>query len=96
MSTVNADRAVAARETQFAELCEFRRAVTTPAGRTIMEHLRKITGADKSCYRPGDATATAFVCGLRDAYLLMRRDAEIDLDALARKLKLTTPTGEES
>lgn len=71
------------------ELAEFQAAVATPAGERIMEHLRIVTGADKSSFRPGDACATAFACGLRDAWLLMKRDAALDISALAEKVKKT-------
>lgn len=69
------------------ELAEFQAAVKTPDGQKIMEHLRKISGADKSSFRPGDAMATFFCCGLRDAYLLMQQDAERDLALLTPKQK---------
>ena len=73
---------------------EFQEALKTPQGRAVMEHLRRISGADKSSFRPGDACGTAFACGLRDAYLLMLRDAELDVAALAEKLKLNERTKE--
>lgn len=69
------------------ELAEFQAAVKTPEGQKVMEHLRTICGADKSSFRPGDAMATFFSCGLRDAYLLMRQDAERDLSLLSDKKK---------
>lgn len=74
-------------ERRLAELAEFQAAVRSPAGQTIMLHLRRVTGAGKSSFRPGDPHATAFCCGLRDAYLLMRRDAEIDLAELEKTIE---------
>lgn len=74
-------------EKRLAELADFQAAARTEVGKTIMAHLRRVTGADKSSFRPGDPQATAFACGLRDAYLLMKRDAEIDLDAALQKLQ---------
>lgn len=70
------------------ELVAFQSAARTPQGQAVMEHLRRITGADKSSFRPGDPNATAFACGLRDAYLLMKQDAERDPKLDAEKLKL--------
>lgn len=78
-------------EKALQHLAEFQAAVKTPAGQAIMRHLRRVTGAGKSSFRPGDPHATAFCCGLRDAYLLMRRDAEIDL----AELEKTTPKKEK-
>ena len=83
----NVERVRLANEERFKELAGFQQAAKSPDGQRVMEHLRRVTGADKSSYRPGDATATAFACGLRDAYLLMKRDAEIDVSELAEKLK---------
>lgn len=83
----NIERVAEAAEKRLDELAKFQAAVKTPDGEAIMRHLRHVTGADKSSFRPGDACATAFACGLRDAYLLMRRDAESDLSELAKKIK---------
>lgn len=83
----NIERIQLANEERLKELAEFQQAAKTPEGQRIMEHLRRVTGADKSSYRPGAACDTAFACGLRDAYLLMTRDAEIDISAFAEKIK---------
>lgn len=84
----NIERVQLANEERLKELAEYQRAVETAEGQKVMAHLRKICGADRSCFRPGDDSGTAFACGLRDAYLLMIRDTEIDVSELAEKLKL--------
>ena len=69
------------------ELVAFQSALQTPHGQAVMEHLRRVTCADKSSYRGGDPHATSYACGLRDAYLLMVRDAEKPPTIAAEKLK---------
>ena len=83
----NRDKAELMAREKLAELALCQSAIKTPEGQIVMEHLRKVCGADKSCYRPGDPHATSFVCGLRDAYLLMLKDAKEDISLLAQKLK---------
>lgn len=84
----NTDIVMAQALDRLRELVAFQSAVRTPHGQAVMEHLRRICGADKSSFRPGDQYATAFACGLRDAYLLMQQDAERDPKLDAERLKL--------
>lgn len=82
----NAEKVNVGAAEKVRELAEFQEALKTPQGRAVMEHLRRISGADKSSFRPGDACGTAFACGLRDA--------ELDVAALAEKYKLNERTKE--
>ena len=65
------------------EIMALQEAADSPAGKRILARLRKITGFDCSGYRktPHD---TAYIAGLRDAYVLLMQEVQADTAAMLR------------
>lgn len=66
-------------------LQQLQEAAKTPAGQTILKRLGEITGFDKPGYRP-TAHDTAYVAGLRDAFVLLTAEINTDVGEMIKNL----------
>ncbi|MDD3885877.1 MAG: hypothetical protein PHI35_03285 [Victivallaceae bacterium] len=62
-------------------IIELQQAAATAPGKIILDHLKAITGADRSGYRPNPHDL-AYAAGLRDVWCLINEELNIDVQKM--------------